>query len=56
MLNAQYSKFPMVTVHQAICLESLKPVMNETFACHDIPEVVTSDRRPPYEGRDGGIL
>ena len=28
------------------------PVMNDTFACQDILEVATSDRRPPYEGRE----
>ena len=52
VLNDQYSKFPVVTVHQATSWESLKPALDETFACHGIPEVVTSDGGPPYGGRE----
>ena len=51
MLNDQYSKFPVVTVHQATSWELLKPALEETFACHGILEVATSDRGNPYGGR-----
>ena len=51
VLNDQYSKFPVVTVHQATSWELLKPALEETFAYHGILEVVTSDRGNPYGGR-----
>ena len=47
VLIDQYSKFPVVTVHQETSWESLKPALDEIFACHGIPEVVTSDGGPP---------
>ena len=51
LLNDQYGKFPVVTVHQATSCKLLKPALEETFPCHGIPEVVTSDRGHPYGGR-----
>ena len=52
MLNDQYSKFLVVTVHQATSWESLKPELDKTFACQGIPVVVTSYGGPPYGGRE----
>ena len=48
VLIDQFSKFPVVTVRQSTGWESLKPTLEETLACHGIPEVITSDGGPPY--------
>ena len=50
MLIDQYSKFPVMTVHETTGWDSMKSALDKTFTCYGIPKEMTSDRTSPYEG------
>ena len=52
VLIDQYSKFPVVQVVKSTSWEQLQPRLEEAFATHGIPERITTDGGPPYNGHE----
>jgi hypothetical protein len=52
VLIGQYSKFPVVTVDNTMGWESLKTELDDSFACHKVPEEVMTDGGPPYGSQE----
>jgi hypothetical protein len=48
----QYSKYPVVKVTKSTGWDQLRPVLEEAFSSHGIPEVLTTDGGPPFNGHE----
>ena len=52
VLIDQYTKFPVVSVVKSTGWETLRPVLEDALATHGIPEIITTDGGPPYNGEE----
>ena len=52
VLIDQYTKFPVVNVVKSIGWETLRPVLEDALATHGIPDIITTDGGPPYNGEE----
>ena len=52
VLIDQYTKFPVVNVVKSTGWETLRPVLEDALATHGIPDIITTDGGPPYNGEE----
>ena len=52
VLIDQYTKFPVVNIVKSTGWETLRPVLEDALATHGIPDVITTDGGPPYNGEE----
>ena len=48
----QYSKFPEVDIVRSTSFNKLRPILDRVFACHGIPDTLSSDNGSPYHSHD----
>ena len=52
VLIDQYTKFPVVNIVKSTGWETLRPVLEDALATHGIPDIITTDGGPPYNGEE----
>ena len=52
VLIDQYTKFPVVNVVKSTGWETLRPALEDALAMHGIPDIITTDGGPPYNGEE----
>ena len=52
VLIDNYSRWPEVAMTTSTGMDKLKKVLSDSFSIHGVPETITHDNGPPYNGRE----
>ena len=56
VLIDNYSRWPEVAMTTSTSMDKLKKVLSDSFSIHGIPETITHDNGPPYNGREWQVF